>query len=255
MAFLSDKLPVIISIALISFGTFNIINNAFAADEISKTELDFTQTIILLIVEHFVTQIGPIVGGVVGLGIQFARKKGLQISAEAEEYLVKMTSSFVANQSKWMYEQLRDNPDKWEYDEKTGSFHLPKKLGEAAKKNVMEQLRVELRSDEFTKITRSMLEQNLDSLVERAVTQNNKELSERSRGMIHDIAPLIIDSLLLSIQSKENAQQKKQEIIDDAMKSIKKHFDYEEIPYDGNFASIMLKAELNKRIGNILSNS
>jgi len=94
-----------------------------------------------------------------------------------------------------------------------------------------------------------MLEQNFDSLVERTVTQNNKELSERSRGMIHDIAPIIIDSLLLSIQSKEDAQRKKQEIIDEAMKSVKKHFDFEEIPYDRNFANMMLKAELNKRIG------
>jgi len=128
---------------------------------------------------------------------------------------------------------------------------LPYTLGKAARDRAIADLKVELKSDEFTKTTRKMLEDNLVSLVERTVTQNNKEITEKSRKIIHDLAPLAIESLLLPLKSKEDAQKTEKKIIEDAIASIRKHFDFEEISFDENYLDIVVKAELNKRIGNI----
>ena len=292
-----DKILFYLSISLILFGAFNIANS-YAANEIqnetqneiqnkktspnSDAELSFQEQIIFALIEKGLSQVGPIVGGAVGLGIQFARKKGLQISAEAEEYTVKLASSFVASQSRWIYEQSR-NKGYWEekdkkykkeleeklekakkehlqedvknYEkdlEKVNRQHiLPYTLGKAARDRAIADLKVELKSDEFTKTTRKMLEDNLVSLVERTVTQNNKEMTEKCRKIIHDLAPLAIESLLLPLKSKEDAQKTEKKIIKDAIASIRKHFDFEEIPFDENYLDIVVKAELNKRIGNI----
>lgn len=285
-----DKILFYFSISLIIFGAFNIANS-YAANETqnenntsnSNTEkLTFEEQIIFALIEKGLSQVGPIVGGAVGLGIQFARKKGLQISAEAEEYFVNLASTFVSSQSRWIYEQSR-NRGNWEekdkkykkeieeklanakkeqneqdikkYEkelEKMNRQHaLPYTLGKAARDRVITDLKVELQSDEFTKTTRTMLEDNLVSLVERTVTQNNKEIAEKGRKIIHDLAPLAIESLLLPLKSKEDAQKVEKKIIEDAIDSVRKHFDFEEISFDENYLDMVVKAELNKKIGNI----
>jgi len=289
-----DKILLYVSVSLIIFGTFNIVNSFAENESQNKTDtsnsntntLTFEQQIIFALIEKGLSQVGPIVGGAVGLGIQFARKKGLQISAEAEEYFVKLASTFVASQSRWIYEQIRDRREYWKnndveylkdikkkYEEtkatnqdKTVVENLKKEidkmenkhpeglsytLGREARNRAIANLKTELQSDEFTKATREMLEQNLVSLVEKTVTQNNKEIAKKSRKIIHDLAPLAIDSLLLPMKSKKEAQEKTTEIVNTAVASIRKHFDFEEISFDKNFLEIVVKAELNKRIGNI----
>lgn len=284
-----DKILLYLSISAILFGTFNIVNSYAANDtqneklsDPNSNDLTFEQQIIFALIEKGLSQVGPIVGGAVGLGIKFARKKGLQISAEAEEYTVQLASSFVSSQSRWIYEQYR-NKGYWEENDKkykkeieyklanakkehneedakkyqkelekvTRQHRLPYTLGKAARDRVITDLKVELQSDEFTKTTRKMLEDNLVSLVERTVTQNNKEITAKSRKIIHDLAPLAIESLLLPLKSKEDAQNAEKKIIEDAIDSIRKHFDFEEISFDENYLDIVVKAELNKRIGNI----
>lgn len=290
---IGNKILFYVSITLIAFGTFNIVNSFAENESQNKTDVSdsrntftFEQQIIFAIIEKGLSQVGPIVGGAVGLGIKFARKKGLQISAEAEEYFVKSASTFVASQSRWIYEQMRDRREYWKnndaeylkdikkkYEEakaanqdKTVVEKLKKEiakmenkhpeglsytLGMEARNRAIANLKTELQSDEFTKATREMLEQNLVSLVEKTVTQNNKEIAEKSCKIIHDLAPLAIDSLLLPMKSKEDAQEKTTEIVNTAVASIRKHFDFEEISFDENFLEIVVKAELNKRIGNI----
>jgi hypothetical protein len=292
-----NKILFYVSITLIAFGTFNTVNS-FAENEsqikTDASELDsrnvytFEEQIMLAIIEKGLAQVGPIVGGAVGLGIQFARKKGLQISAEAEEYFVKSASTFVASQSRWIYEQTRDRRGYWKnndveylndikkkYEEakaankdKTVVENLKKEidkmenkhpeglsytLGLEARNRAIANLKTELQSDEFTKAAREMLEQNLVSLVEKTVSQNNKEIAEKSRKIIHDLTPLAIDSLLLPMKSKEDAQEKTTEIVNTAVDSIRKHFDFEEVSFDPNFLELAVKAELNKRIGNIIN--
>jgi len=105
-----------------------------------------------------------------------------------------------------------------------------------------------LTSKEFTGHARKMLGENLSELIEVAVTKNNKELTERGRNLIRDLAPLAIDSLLL-LKDKDTAKNQANEIIKEAMKAIQKNFDFEEIQYDTNFAEMFVRAELYKKIG------
>ena len=91
----------------------------------------------------------------------------------------------------------------------------------------------------------------MKNAIEVAVTQNNKVLTDRSRNLIKDLTPLIIDSLLLEYNSKDDAKKAKQKIIDAAKKSIKENFDFEEIMFDGKLAELFVKSELNKKIGSV----
>ena len=106
-----------------------------------------------------------------------------------------------------------------------------------------------LNSEGFRDATKKILTDNMKDLIESAVTQNNKVLTDRSRNLIKDLTPLIIDSLLLDYNSKDDAKAAKKKIIDAAAKSIKENFDFEEIIFDEKLAEIFVKSELNKKIG------
>lgn len=108
-----------------------------------------------------------------------------------------------------------------------------------------------LGSEGFRDATKTILTKNMKNAIEVAVTQNNKVLTDRSRSLIKDLTPLIIDSLLLEYNSKDDAKTAKQKIIDAATKSIKEDFDFEEIMFDEKLAEIFVKSELNKKIGNV----
>jgi hypothetical protein len=252
---LKEKIFVAAAILLIGFGTVNLALSSFAQQtELLTQEESLVDRIAFIIIERLLAEVGPIVGGAVMIGIQFARKKGLVISAEAEEYFVNSAKSFVSEQSKWMYEQLRDNRKHWEGLDAGQNVHeggLPKSIGREAKKRVTERLLVELRSDEFTKATASLLRDNLDSLVERTVTSHNKELAVRGREIIFELAPLAVEAALLPLRTKEEIREKAQSIVDVALASIKKNFDFEEIPYDNNLAEMTIKAELRKKLDSL----
>jgi len=253
---LGDKIMFCLFIVMIGFGTYNLAMDSFAQESPKDDYGDVWEQLQDVLIKNVLGQVGPIVAGAVGMGFQFARTKGLAISAEAEEYFVNSAKTFVTSQSRWIYEQMRDNKGAWEeLDKKNGGqAHVggtPKSLGRAARDRVVNDLMTELKSDEFTRVTRNMLKDNVVSLVERTVTENNKELSEKSKGLIESLAPLAVDAMLLPLQSKEEARQKSTEIIDSALKSIKKNLDYEEIPFDKDLAEVMIKSELFKRIGSI----
>ena len=128
---------------------------------------------------------------------------------------------------------------------------FPKSLGKKALENVSNELTTMLGSDGFRDTTKTILTKNMKNAIEVAVTQNNKVLTDRSRNLIKDLTPLIIDSLLLEYNSKDDAKTGKQKIIDSAAKSIKENFDFEEIVFDEKLAEIFIKSELNKKIGNV----
>ncbi len=242
------------SIALLTFGIFNMATNSFAQElEVPFPENLTKEEILNYIILKALAQIGPVVAGGVGIGIDYLRRRGIQISADAEEYLTNSISSLAARQSKWIYEELRDNKAKWvqkDQDEYniTKPKNFPKSLGVKAKDNVFQHLTKMLTSKEFTGHARKMLGENLSELIEVAVTKNNKELTERGRNLIRDLAPLAIDSLLL-LKDKDTAKNQANEIIKEAMKAIQKNFDFEEIQYDTNFAEMFVRAELYKKIG------
>ncbi len=144
-----DKFVICGAIALIGFGTYNLSVATFAQQESPTGERSRDlNDLLFTLVDHFVGQVGPIVGGAVTLGISFVRKHGLKISAEAEEYFVNSTKSFVENQTRFLYKQIKENP---QYAEAFSKGIIPPDLGKTALGNVVNQLEVELRSDEFTK--------------------------------------------------------------------------------------------------------
>ncbi|MBI2005410.1 MAG: hypothetical protein HYS80_01460 [Candidatus Aenigmarchaeota archaeon] len=208
-----------------------------------------------LIAIQLLTQVGPITAAIIGLGIDYLRRRGMQISGEAEEYFVNSISSLAANQSRWIYKEIRDNKKVWVDKDRekgiTDERDFPKSLGEQAFKNVLGQLSEMLRSNEFTSNAKQILSKNVEHLIETAVTKNNKELTERGRNLICSIAPLAIDSLLLPIRTKSEAKEKQKEILDNAMKAIQKSFDFEQIQFDKNFAELFIKARLYQRINEV----
>ncbi len=86
------------------------------------------------ILEQLLSTIGPVVAGAVSMEISFARKKGLQISADAEEYFVNSAKSFVENQGRYVFKQFADNP---EYHEQLSRGKMPPELGKKVFENVV----------------------------------------------------------------------------------------------------------------------
>lgn len=186
------------------------------------------------------------VAGFVSIGIQFARKQGLKISAEAEEYFVNEVSSFVTNQSRFLYKQIRDNP---EYVEDFKKGMIPEKLKAEAKANVIKQLRTELTSDEFTRTTRKVLGDNLDNLVEIAFTQHKTNIAERTKMMLKDLVPVAVNATLLNFKDADEVKNEQEKIIQNVLETIRKNFDLEDMLLPQDIAKTHIKAELNKIVG------
>ena len=255
---IKGKIFLVLTVGLITFGLFNIASQSYAQTQEGiniPTNLEPKDLLNYAIVQGL-SQIGPILAGALPLGFSFLRKHGIKIDQNAEAYFIKTIPSLVENQSRWIYEQMKD-PDKLqEYrkmDKDAGLEEraFPKSLGAAALTEVKGSLTEMLTSDGFRKSTKSILTKNMETVIEIAVTKNNKMLTDRSRNLIKDLTPLIIDSLLLEFNSADDAKAAKEKIINDATTSIKNNFDFEEIIFDGNLVEIFVKSELNKRIGNV----
>jgi len=108
-----------------------------------------------LIITQLLTQVAPITGSILAIGFDYLRRRGIQISADAEKYFVESISSLAARQSKWIYEELRDNKTPWIQKDRddykiTKERNFPKSLGVQAKENVFNHLTKMLTSKEFT---------------------------------------------------------------------------------------------------------
>ncbi|MFQ6095979.1 MAG: hypothetical protein ACE5NN_07535 [Candidatus Bathyarchaeia archaeon] len=237
-----------VAVILIGFGVFNLSTSNLATAQQDGAGTTPTTQLVDIIVERLISEIGPIVAGAVLIAIQFARKQGLRISAEAEEYFVNAAKSFVENQSRFLYKKIRDNP---EYRDYLVKGRIPPKLGKEALESVKEQLRVELQSDEFTRAARDMLDKNLETLIERYVTENKKELAEKGRRLLNELVPVAVDAALLSFDKPEDARKNKDKIIKEALESVAKTFDFEELLFSDDDATMRIKSELNRRIGGV----
>lgn len=119
--------------------------------------------------------------------------------------------------------------------------------------NVVNQLKVELRSDEFTKTARKMLKTNLVPLAERMITQHKSEMAEKTRKMLTELVPVAVNAALLPFKTAEEDHKEKNKIIDEVLDSITTTFDAESILFSDDVAKMHIKSELNKRIGSIRS--
>lgn len=251
------KALVLTSILLISFGTFNLATTSFGDTnsinvkcfDSDGRELQFcTKPIDLFlqnVFEQLLSTVGPIVAGAVSMAMSFARKKGLVISADAEEYFVKSARSFVENQSRYIFKQFMENP---EYREQLAKGKMPATLGKEVFQNVKSQLLVELKSDEFTNTTRSMLIENLDSLIERTLSESKSDAAKKARDLLAEFVPLAVDSALLYVKENEITDEQKKEIVRKCILMIAKNFDNEYLIMSVDSAKMYIEAELKRRI-------
>ena len=248
MGFIKGKIWLYVSASLIIFGSINLATDTavFAQDNtnLANDELDLIDAIVI----PLISQIGPIVGGFVTIGFRFAKNHGLKISAEAEEYFVNQAQSFVSNQSRMIYKEIRNNPN---FVSDLAQGKIPKDLQTKAFNNVRQQLQNELGSDEFTKAARSMLSSNLDSLIERMVTKNNDELAQKTKTMLGDLIPVAVNAALLPFKTQEEAQKEKEKISAEVLQALEKAFDYENMLFSNDVAMLHIKAEINKKVGAI----
>jgi len=254
---IKGKIFLFLTIGLIAFGLFNMATQSYATSHVTNLPLSLEpKDLMNYAIIQAIGQIGPLLGGALPLGFSFLRKQGIKIDADAEAYFIKTIPKLVENQSRWMYEQMKDEKTLQKYHDEDKKNNLPKKafpssLGAAAFNNVSKELTTMLGSEGFRDATKTILTENMKNAIEVAVTQNNKVLTDRSRNLIKDLTPLIIDSLLLEYNSKDDAKGAKQKIIDAAKKSIKENFDFEEIMFNGKLAELFVKSELNKKIGSV----
>ena len=241
---------IIISIGLMVFGTINLSANVFGeTSENIETSRSFGEELAILVIENLLTIVLPIVIGAVKMGLQFARTKGLQISADAEEYIVNQTQSFVENQYRFMFKELKENSEHLEAL-KAGKF--PKELSRKALANVQTQLKKELESDEFTKETRKMLLDNLDPLIERYVTKSKNERLARTSELLKELTPLAVDALLLAYKTTEEANEQKEKILQDAKEKIVKHLKEQMLLVSEDLVDTYVRAELKNKVNPIV---
>lgn len=248
----SGKIVFLIGVILVLFGTINLIVDRLALAETLTSEdasNEYTPTSLAdVIILRLIAEVGPIMGGLVAIGINFARKQGLKISADAEEYLVNSTKSFVQNQSRMIYQEIKKNP---QYLNNLKQGTIPPELKTKALQNVKEQLLVEIESDEFTKTAKQMLKDNMEPLIERYVTEHKLDQSEKTKTMLTQLIPVAVDAALLPFKSKEEARGSVDKIIQEVLKAVETSFDYENILFSNDVATMHIKSELNKRLGSI----
>lgn len=242
-----DYLIFALAIGSLLFGTYNS-SQSFAQQPgtTATTPVIAEGSLLDTIIVKLLAEVGPIVAAVVTIGIQYLRKKGVEISADAEETFKQSASSIVQKQSKWIYEQMRDNPD---YAGELGKGRIPKDLGQKAKENVIGDLSTLLEDDKFTGSTKEVLRKNLPGLVERMVTENKRKMSEICGELLDKLVPLAVDSALLNLKSKEEVREKAQEITIQAVNAVAEVFDKEEILYSRDVIDMMVKAEIYRKAG------
>jgi len=251
----------LIAFALLAFGIINLSNNVLAQSTLPAgvecqilqdgttigicpdSELTIWDRIILQILEQMFMVIAPIVTGVVTIGLQFAKKRGLQISGEAEDYIVKSVRSFVEKQSRFLYKEIEKN-----YPDYFKKGKIPPDLGEKAKQQLIEDLKVELESDEFTNTARSMITKNLDPLIERFVTESKSDHIKRARELLKEITPLAVDAAIYSLKDTKDAKQKRDQAFDLAHQRIIEHLKNEFLLVSDDIIDMYVGAEMKKKL-------
>jgi len=249
----------ILSILLISFGTFNLSSNIYGQTITAQTS-DTTpknwERVYQDITEQLLTIALPYVGGALGIVFQWARSKGLQISKEAEEYIIDASQSIVKNQSRLLFNTVFEKKEllaAWATgtinDEGNTSLREElKKYQSVAKKQALTDLENEIKSSKFKKTARVLIGDNLGGLIERAYTKNQADKAERAKQLLGELSSLAIDSALLYYDKKEINDQDKKDIIEKGIKILAKNFDFESIILDVANATMHLEADLFKKL-------
>ena len=254
------------SILLISFSVFNLSASIYGQLESPHVPPNSTSTdppnststdpFYELIISQIITIVVPYAGGLVGILATYLRSKGLQISKDAEQYLVGATQSVVENQSRLLFNKVYKNRDllgAWATNtlDAEGKETLKKELNQyqtEAKANAVRLLEKEINSSQFKKTAKNMIGENLDALIESAYTKNQSNKAERAKNLLTDLSGLAVDSALLYFDNRSLSKEDKDKIIQQGIKIIAKNFDFEYLVLDVSIAKMYLESALSKRI-------
>ena len=248
------------SILLISFGIFNLSTNiygeeqdsAVASDVEPKTFERFYQDL----VEQLLTTAMPILGGAISIVLQYGRSKGLQISKDAEEYIIGATQSIVKNQGRLFFNKVYEHKEllgAWGLgqldgeDRKTLKDKL-KELQTESRNQALKDLESEINSSKFKKTARKFIGDNLNTLIDRAFTKEQSDKAERAKNLLRELSSLAVDSALLYHDKKTLSKEDKDKIINSGIDILAKNFDFESIVLDVSNAKMHLEAALTNKI-------
>ncbi len=247
---------------MISFGIFNLSTNIYGeehTDTPSDLEPKTSDRFFQDLVEQLLTTAAPLIAGTVSLVIQYGRSKGLEISKDAEAYLIGATQSVVNNQSRLLFNRVYENKEllgAWATG-KIGAEGMEKLQKELAQykidaiTNALNLLETEIKSSKFKQTAKTMIGNNLKALIESAYTKNESEKAERAKNLLIDLSGLAIDSALLYHDKKTLSKEDKDKIINSGISILAKNFDFEFIVLDVSNAKMHLEAALENRINPI----
>ncbi len=245
------------SILLISFGVFNMSTTIYAQTiETSETEPKDWNRFFQDTVEQILTTVAPVVGGAFALGMNYLRSKGLQISKEAEEYVIVAAQSVVKTQGRLLFDKVYENKElltAWgtgnlTSDGKTSLKEALEKYKKEARDKAISDLTAEIKSSKFQKTAKSIVGDNVDSLIDRALTENEIDKAVRAKKILVELSDLAIDASFLYYDKKNLSIDDRNKIINDGIKIIAKNFDFESIVMVPDNAKLYLKSALSKKI-------
>jgi len=248
---IKNNMIFVIAIGLLAFGTFNLSNTIYAdmheedKDEEEKQQLSPGWRLAEIAVEQLLTIVAPIMGSLVLMTTKFLNKKGIKISQETSEYFAGIASSYVQNEGRYIFKQFRDNK---EYRDQLVKGKIPDDLKNKVFNRTKANLLREIKSDSFSKATRKMLDKNLTTIIETAVTKNHQDIAKKAKNLLLDVVPTALDAALLYEEKKSFSNEDKKKIIDKAYESVKEHFDLESIIMSELSARMHLESELNRKL-------
>ncbi len=251
-----SRVIVFSSILLISFGIFNLSTNIYGQETVEVLEPKDNWRFIQDLSEIAISTAVPILGGTISIVLQYGRTKGLQISKEAEAYIISSAQSIVATQGRLLFDKVYQNRDllsAWgagTLDEK-GKEKLKielEKYEEEAKKQALSDLDAEIRSSKFKQTARTLVGDNLGALIESAYTKNETDKAERAKNLLLELSSLAVDSALLYYDKKKLTDQDKKDIVVKGIDIVAKNFDFEFIILNVPNAKMHLEAALAKKI-------
>ena len=255
-----SRVIVFSSILLISFGIFNLSTNIYGQETVEDLEPKDNWRFIQDLSEIAISTAVPILGGTISIVLQYGRTKGLQISKEAEAYIISSAQSIVATQGRLLFDKVYQNSDlllAWGagdlYEKGNEELKIKlkielKKYGEEAKKQALSDLDAEIRSSKFKQTARALVGDNLGALIESVYTKNETDKAERAKNLLLELSSLAVDSALLYYDKKKLTDQDKKDIVVKGIDIVAKNFDFEFIILNVPNAKMHLEAALAKKI-------
>ena len=132
------------------------------------------------VIEEILTPVAPVLGGALVLGIYYLKSEGLQISKEAEEYVIGAAQFVVKTQDRLLFDKVYENEEllsSWGTgnlisDGKTSLKEALEEYKKEVRDKAVSDLPTEIKSSKFQKTVKSMVGDNIDPLINRSLTEN-----------------------------------------------------------------------------------